>query len=158
MTDAAYNKGDAVLIGAHAIIYSTKPDADRVFLRDVLRLPNVDVGHGWLIFGLPPSELAVHPSGASRAHELYLMCDNVEAFVAEMQTRNVICAPVNNQGWGLLTQLTLPGGGTLGVYEPRHARPKAMAGAIAAKKSPPRQKQKAANRVASKVMNQRTKR
>jgi len=147
-----------VLIGAHAIIYSTKPDADREFLRDVLRLANVDVGHGWLIFGLPPSELAVHPSGTSGAHELYLMCDNVEAFVAEMQTRNVVCAPVDNQGWGLLTRLTLPGGGTLGVYEPRHARPKAMAGGKAAKKSPRRQKQTAANQLLYKMTSKRKKR
>ena len=113
-----------MLIGAHAIIYSTRPDADRAFLRDVLRLPDVDVGHGWLIFGLPPSELAVHPSDKSQAHELYLMCDNVEAFVAEMQARGIVCGPVSNQGWGLLTQVTLPGGGVLGVYQPRHARPK----------------------------------
>ena len=112
-----------MLTGAHSIIYSTNPDADRAFLKDVLALPHVDVGGGWLIFGLPPSEVAVHPSDKSAAHELYLMCDDIEAFVATMNTHAVACGPVQNQGWGLLTQLTLPGGGKLGVYQPRHARP-----------------------------------
>src|SRR5262245_19096814 len=102
-----------MLIGAHAIIYSTKPDADRDFLRDVLELSHVDVGHGWLIFGLPPSEVAVHPSESS-AHEIYLMCDDLDAFIAEMAGRNVACGPAQNQPWGRLTQMTLPGGGTLG--------------------------------------------
>jgi len=115
-----------MLIGAHAIIYSTKPDADRDFLRDVLKLSHVDVGHGWLIFGLPPSEIAVHPSETSSAHEIYLMCDDLDAFVAEMGGRNITCGPVENQRWGALTHLTLPSGGTLGVYQPRHARPEPM--------------------------------
>ena len=143
-----------MLIGAHAIVYSTNPDADRAFLRDVLRLPSVDVGHGWLIFGLPPSELAVHPSDKSQAHELYLMCDDVEAFVAEMQARSIACGPVMSQGWGLLTQLTLPGGGTLGVYQPRHARPKAMAVGKSPKK-PARRTKMAASQVMNKVISKR---
>jgi hypothetical protein len=112
--------------GAHFIIYSTSHDADRNFLREVIGLPHVDVGHGWLIFGLPRSEVAVHPSDKNGAHALYFMCDDIEAFVMEMRTRHVKCGPVVSQGWGLLTQLTLPGGGTLGVYEPRHARPEPM--------------------------------
>jgi len=111
--------------GAHAIIYSTNPDADRAFLRDVLKLTHVDVGGGWLIFGLPPSEVAVHPSKENDVHELYLMCDDINAFVAEMKKHHIACAAVENQGWGLLSHLTLPGGGKLGVYEPRHARPAA---------------------------------
>ena len=115
-----------MLTGAHAIIYSTDAEADRAFLRDVLKLPNVDVGGGWLIFGLPPSELAVHPSDENDKQELYLMCDHVDAFVAEMKTHAVTCGPVRDQGWGRVTQLTLPGGGKIGVYEPRHARPKEM--------------------------------
>src|SRR5712692_10039339 len=115
-----------MIIGAHSIIYSTNTDADRAFLRDVLALPNVDVGAGWLIFGLPPAEVAVHPSNKNDVHEFYLMCGDIEAFVAEMKTRNIDCGSVQNQGWGLLTQMTLPGGGKLGVYQPRHARPKAM--------------------------------
>ena len=112
-----------MLIGAHSIIYSANSEADRVFLRDVLGLPNVDVGDGWLIFGLPPSEVAVHPSNENNLHELYLMCEDIEAFVMEMSTHDILCGPVQDQGWGLLTELTLPGGGRLGVYQPRHARP-----------------------------------
>jgi len=130
--------GIAMIIGAHSIIYSTRPDADRAFLRDVLKLPNVDVGDGWLIFGLPPAEVAVHPSNENDVHEFYLMCDDVEALIAEMKKRNIACGPVQNQGWGLLTLLRLPGGGKLGVYQPRHARPKAMSTRRAAKKPPKR--------------------
>ena len=112
-----------MIIGAHSIIYSKEPDADRAFLRDVLKLPNVDVGGGWLIFGLPPAEVAVHPGDKNNVHEFYLMVDDVETLIAEMKKRNIACGPVHNQGWGLLTQITLPGGGKLGVYQPRHTRP-----------------------------------
>ena len=115
-----------MIIGAHSIIYSTSPDADRAFLRDVLKLTNVDVGDGWLIFGLPPAEVAVHPSEKNDVHEFYLMCDDVEGFVAEMKEHGITSSPVQDAGWGLITQLTLPGGGKLGVYQPRHARPEAM--------------------------------
>jgi hypothetical protein len=110
--------------GAHSIIYSTAPEADRTFLRDVLELPSVDVGGGWLIFGLPPAEVAIHPSDSNDVRELYLMCDDVEALVAAMGRRGIACAPVEDQPWGRLTWVTLPGGGRLGVYQPRHARPK----------------------------------
>jgi hypothetical protein len=115
-----------MITGAHSIIYSKNPDADRAFLRDVLQLPSVDVGGGWLIFGLPPAEVAVHPGEKNDVHELFLMCDDVNAFMDEMKKRKITCGPVHNQGWGLLTQVTLPGGGKLGVYQPRHARPKPM--------------------------------
>jgi hypothetical protein len=109
--------------GAHSIVYSTNPEADRTFLREVLRLPHVDAGGGWLIFGLPPAEVAVHPADEDAHHELYLMCDDVDAFVREMAAHDVSCAPVTEQRWGLLTEIALPGGGKLGVYQPRHARP-----------------------------------
>jgi hypothetical protein len=115
-----------MIIGAHSIIYSKAPQADRVFLQTVLELPSVDVGEGWLIFGLPPAEVAVHPSDENDVHELYLMCDDVEAFVEAMGQRNIRCSPVLNQGWGLITHVMLPGGGKIGVYQPRHARPKPM--------------------------------
>jgi hypothetical protein len=115
-----------MLIGAHSIIYSKKPEADRALLRDVLKLPGVDAGEGWLIFGLPPSEVAVHPSEKNDVHEFYLMCDDVQAFVAAMAKAGVACGEVMNRGWGLLTEIILPGGGKLGVYQPRHARPKPM--------------------------------
>jgi hypothetical protein len=114
-----------MISGAHSIIYSTNPEADRAFFRDVLELPNVDVGDGWLIFGLPPAEVAVHPSEENDVHELYLMCDDVDALVSELKRRGISCGPVQDQGWGLLAQILLPGGGKLGVYQPRHARPKA---------------------------------
>jgi hypothetical protein len=124
-----------MIIGAHSIIYSKNPDADRAFLRDVLGLPNVDVGEGWLIFGLPPSEVAVHPSDENDVHEFYLMCDDVEALVTDMKRRKIVCGPIHNQGWGLLTQVQLPGGGKLGIYQPRHARPKSMSVRKTAKKT-----------------------
>ena len=114
-----------MIVGAHAIITSTNADADRAFLRDVLGFPHADAGGGWLIFGLPPSELAIHPGEHNDRHELYLMCDDVEAFVTDMGRRQVACSPIQDLGWGRLTSLTLPGGGKLGVYQPRHARPPA---------------------------------
>ncbi len=112
-----------MLIGAHAIIYSTDAEADRAFLRDVLGLSSIDSGDGWLIFALPPAEVAVHPAERNDVHELYLMCDDMEAFVARLHSQNVACDPVEDLSWGRLTHLALPGGGKLGVYEPRHARP-----------------------------------
>jgi hypothetical protein len=115
-----------MITGAHAIIYSTNPDADRAFLRDVLELTHVDVGHGWLIFGLPPSEVAVHPADSNGRHELYLLCDDVEKFAAAMTAHGIACGAIQSQGWGMVTQVTLPGGGALGVYQPRHPRPEPM--------------------------------
>jgi hypothetical protein len=115
-----------MISGAHAIIYSKNPDADRKFFSEVLKLTKVDVGGGWLIFGLPPSEVAVHPTEEKSYHELYLMCDDVNVFVDEMKKQGIKCGEVNDYGWGLLTELELPGGGKLGVYEPRHARPEPM--------------------------------
>jgi hypothetical protein len=124
-----------MIIGAHSIIYSTSPDEDRAFFRDVLKLTNVDVGGGWMIFGLPPAEVAVHPGDRNDVHEFYLMCDDVESFVAALQKASIPCGPVQDQGWGLLTRLTLPGGGKLGIYQPRHARPKAMSAVKPARKT-----------------------
>ena len=115
-----------MIIGAHSIIYSRKPEADRAFLLDVLGLPSVDVGGGWMIFGLPPAEVAVHPSEENDVHEFYLMCADIEAFVKAMAAQDVSCGPVQDLRWGLLTQVMLPGGGKLGVYQPRHGRPKTM--------------------------------
>ena len=112
-----------MIIGAHSIIYSKNPEADRDFLRDVLALTNVDLGGGWLIFGLPPAEIAVHPSKKNDVHEFYFMCDDVDAFVADMNGRGVACSPISDQRWGLLTEVALPGGGKLGVYQPKHASP-----------------------------------
>ena len=124
-----------MLIGAHAILYSTNANADRAFLRDVLRLPHVDAGGGWLIFGLPPAEVAVHPSETGGKHELYLMCADVEGFVRAMKEVGVECSAVRDQGWGLLTDLKLPGGGRMGVYQPKHTRPAAAPAARAPKRA-----------------------
>jgi hypothetical protein len=114
-----------MLIGSHVIIHSRNADADRALLRDVLKLDHIDVGGGWLIFRLPPSEVAVHPTEGPGGHELYLMCQDVEAFIQAMREHALACTPICDEGWGLLTHLALPGGGKLGVYQPRHARPKA---------------------------------
>ena len=139
-----------MITGAHSILYSKSPSADRKFLRDVLGFPSVDAGDGWLIFGLPPSEVAVHPSEKNDVHEFYLMCDDVEGLIATLGKRNVNCSPVRNMGWGALTQVSLPGGGKLGIYQPRHARPKAMSvrktGAARRKKAPARKKKPAKRR------------
>jgi catechol 2,3-dioxygenase-like lactoylglutathione lyase family enzyme len=215
--------------GAHVIIYSTDAEADREFFRDVLGLSHVDVGDGWLIFGLPPSEVAVHPTGGgmhegdeSRGehngnghggaaeemeageqesedegfaedegfsaggaelgeeaeaeeemeagedeeeeeeseeeggaeggrHELYLMCDDIESFVSEVGARSLECSPVQDQGWGLLTQITLPGGGRLGVYQPRHARPPTVEMPGEAGKAAKRPAKKAVKKAAKKA-------
>jgi len=113
-----------MITGAHTIIYTADADADRAFFRDVLGFPAVDAGQGWLIFALPPAELAAHPSQEPGRHELYLMCDDIEATVADLEGKGVeFTGPVSDQGFGLLTSLELPGGGELGLYEPRHPLP-----------------------------------
>ena len=112
-----------MITGAHSIIYSSDAEADKEFFKNVLKFANVDIGHGWLIFGLPPSEIAVHPAAESGLHEFYLLCDDIRAFIEEMSQHKIACSPVETQRWGLITRITLPGGGKLGVYEPKHARP-----------------------------------
>lgn len=110
-----------MITGAHAIVYSTDADADRAFLRDLLGTRTVDAGQGWLIMALPPAEVAVHPTDGPPVHELYLMCDDVEATVAEPATRGVTFeGGIVDEGWGLRTAIRLPGGGELGLYQPRH--------------------------------------
>jgi hypothetical protein len=112
-----------MIIGAHTIIFSKNPEADRAFLRDILQLPNVDAGEGWLIFRSPPAEIGIHPHKRNNVHQLYLMCDDIVAFIEEMGQHKIACEKVVEAGWGLLTNITLPGGGKMGVYQPRHARP-----------------------------------
>ncbi len=107
--------------GAHVIVYSADADADRVFLHDLLGTRTVDAGRGWLIMALPPAEVAVHPTDGPPAQELYLMCDDVETTVAELAARGISCeGGIVDEGWCLRTAIRLPGGGTLGLYEPRH--------------------------------------
>jgi catechol 2,3-dioxygenase-like lactoylglutathione lyase family enzyme len=109
--------------GVHAIVFGEDAEAARAFFRDVLDLKGVDAGGGWLIFALPPAELAVHP-GDRPSHELYLMCDDLEATMADLTAKGVeFVEPVTDAGWGLLTRLKVPGAGEMGLYEPRHPRP-----------------------------------
>jgi uncharacterized glyoxalase superfamily protein PhnB len=110
-----------MITGTHVILYSSDAEADRAFLGELLRLPAVDAGGGWLIMQLPPGEVAVHPSEASGAVELYLVCDDVERTVQELTADGVTFdGPVTDQGWGRLTSIRLPGGGRVGIYEARH--------------------------------------
>ena len=89
----------------------------------MLKYKSVDAGHGWLIFALPPAEVAVHPSEENDAHELFLMCDDIQALIKEMKNNKVECSPVDEQRWGSITRVTLPGGGKLGIYQPKHPSP-----------------------------------
>ena len=110
-----------MITAAHIILYSKDAEADRAFIRDVLGFPGVDAGGGWLIFKLPPAEVAVHPTDDAPRHELYLMCDDINTLLAGLTARGVeIAAPVADQGWGLLASIRLPSGAELPLYEPRH--------------------------------------
>jgi len=112
-----------MITGAHSIIYSSDAQADMDFFKNVLKFPNVDAGRGWLIFGLPPSEIAIHPSAEGGMHEFYLLCDDINAFVQEMAEQGITCGAIETQRWGNITKLTLPSGAKIGVYEPKHMRP-----------------------------------
>jgi len=112
-----------MISGAHVIVYTKDAEGDRAFFRDVLGFRSVDAGHGWLIFALPPSEAAFHPAEANGSHELYLMCDDLEAEMRRLRGKGIECSPVHQERWGAITHLALPGGGKLGLYQPKHARP-----------------------------------
>ncbi|WP_142144175.1 VOC family protein [Streptomyces sp. SLBN-31] len=115
--------------GAHMVIHSRDAEADRRFLRDVLGWAYVDAGHGWLIFEAPPTEVACHPTEGEPAHELMLMCDDLDATVAELTRAGVeFPRPVQDVSWGRVTAFRMPGGGEIAVYEPRHPRPRGAAG------------------------------
>lgn len=113
-----------MITGVHAVMFTSEADGLRAFIRDVLGLDSADAGGGWLIFALPPAELAAHPSDGDPSTALYLMCDDIEATVAELEAKGVEFArPVSDEGWGLVTAMRVPGGGELGLYEPRHPTP-----------------------------------
>jgi catechol 2,3-dioxygenase-like lactoylglutathione lyase family enzyme len=113
-----------VINGVHAIVFSPEAEEVRAFVADVLGLASVDAGGGWPIFALPPAELAVHPAEGGTRHQLFLMCDDIRATLAELQAKGVAVAQeVSDQGWGLLAAIRLPDGSELGVYEPRHPTP-----------------------------------
>ena len=109
-----------MISGAHVVLYSKSAEADRAFCRDVLDFKSVDAGHGWLIFALPPAEAAVHPSDESGAHELYFMCDDLKAEMASLAKKGVECSGIQEQRWGSITKMKLPGGGEIGLYQPKH--------------------------------------
>jgi catechol 2,3-dioxygenase-like lactoylglutathione lyase family enzyme len=109
-----------MISGAHVIVYSKNAEADRAFLRDVLGFKYVDAGYGWLIFALPPAESAFHPSEENGGHELYLMCDDLQAEMAVLAKKKVQCSDVEEARWGSITKLPLPGGGWIGLYQPKH--------------------------------------
>jgi catechol 2,3-dioxygenase-like lactoylglutathione lyase family enzyme len=108
-----------MITGAHLIVYSKDPEADRAFFRDVLNFSSVDAGHGWLIFALPPAEAAFHP-GENDQHEMYFMCDDLKATMESLQAKNVKCGDVKEERWGSLATIALPGGGKIGLYQPKH--------------------------------------
>lgn len=109
-----------MIFGAHTILYSKNAEADRLFLKDVLGFASVDAGNGWLIFALPASEAAIHPAEENGPHELYLMCDDLPAEIASLATKGVQCAQPQQARWGSITKIPLPGGGHIGLYQPRH--------------------------------------
>lgn len=111
-----------MISGAHVMIYTKDDAADRAFLRDVLHIPNIDSGGGWLIFKLPPAELGVHEA-EHNFHEVYFMVDDIAVFIAEMSAKGVATDPVEEQSWGRSTGIDMPGGWKLGLYQPAHARP-----------------------------------
>lgn len=121
-----------MIFGAHVLLYSNDPEADRAFFRDILGFPHVDVGHGWLIFRLPPAETAVHPVGDDDTEQvhaghrllgavLYLMCDDLTAEIASLKSKGVSCTEIDEANWGSKTTIKLPSGGEIGLYQPRHA-------------------------------------
>jgi catechol 2,3-dioxygenase-like lactoylglutathione lyase family enzyme len=109
-----------MMFGSHVVVYTSDADADRAFFRDVLGFPSVDAGHGWLIFALPPAEIAMHPAEASGAFEFYLTCDDLEAEMRDLRAKGVVCSEVEEARWGSITKITLPGGGEIGLYQPKH--------------------------------------
>jgi catechol 2,3-dioxygenase-like lactoylglutathione lyase family enzyme len=109
-----------MITGAHIIVYSKDAEADRAFFRDVLKFPAVDAGHGWLIFALPPAEAAFHFAEKNERHELYLMCDDLPATMESLKKQKVKCGAVKKERWGSITEIELPGGGNLGLYQPTH--------------------------------------
>ncbi|MEO8027271.1 MAG: VOC family protein [Bryobacteraceae bacterium] len=109
-----------MITGAHVIVYSKDPEADRTFFSEVLGFPSVDAGRGWLIFEMPPAEAAFHPSEENGRHELYFLCDDVRAEIQSLTAKGVVCSEVREERWGSITMVDLPGGGQVGLYQPKH--------------------------------------
>lgn len=128
--------------GMHALIYARDAEKARAFFRDVLEFEHVDAGHGWLIFALPPSEVGIHPimDGDKEFHELYFMCDDIKKTVAKLEKKGVQCAPIQDAGFGIMTSFEVPGGGPIGVYQPRHPIAAGIKPAKTKSKSPKRKR------------------
>ena len=109
-----------MILGAHVIVYSKNAEADRAFFQDVLKFSSVDAGHGWLIFGLPPAEAAIHPAEENGAQEVYFMCDDLQGEIANLAGKGIQCSAVKQARWGSITKMRLPGGGEIGLYQPKH--------------------------------------
>jgi catechol 2,3-dioxygenase-like lactoylglutathione lyase family enzyme len=109
-----------MIAAAHVIVYSKNAEADRAFFRDVLGFASVDAGHGWLIFALPPAELAFHPAEDNNRHELYFLCEDLESEITALAGKGVACSAVQQARWGSITKILLPGGGEVGLYQPKH--------------------------------------
>jgi catechol 2,3-dioxygenase-like lactoylglutathione lyase family enzyme len=109
-----------MIFGAHIVLYTTDAEADRAFFRDVLGLKTVDAGHGWLIFALPPAEAAFHPSSENGVHELFFMCDDLQAEMASLAQKKVECSEIQEARWGSIVKMRLPGGSDIGLYQPKH--------------------------------------
>lgn len=109
-----------MIFGAHVIIYSKDAEVDRIFFRDILGFKSVDAGNGWLIFALPPTEVAVHPAESEEGHEFYLMCDDLDVQIEVLKANGVACSEVQKARWGTITKISLPGGGQVGLYQPKH--------------------------------------
>jgi catechol 2,3-dioxygenase-like lactoylglutathione lyase family enzyme len=123
ITPRSGTRRSPLINGAHVVVYSQDPEADRAFFRDVLKFSCVDAGHGWLIFAMPPLEAAFHDSEKNDQHELFLMCDDLAVTLEELKSKHVKVSDISEQGWGKLATLALPGGGKLGIYEPKHQSP-----------------------------------
>jgi catechol 2,3-dioxygenase-like lactoylglutathione lyase family enzyme len=119
-SDPAISQEGQMISGAHVIVYSKDAEVDRAFFADVLGFKSVDAGHGWLIFALPPTEAAFHPSEENGPHELYLMCEDLKAEMSSLAKKGVPCSAVHQERWGAITKMQLPGGGQIGLYQPRH--------------------------------------
>ena len=119
-----------MITGAHFLFYSKDPEPDRAFFRDILGFRAVDVGHGWLIFARPRTEVAIHPGSGDFVepqgdHPMFgavldLMCDDLASFIKSMDAKNVECSPVTKERWGIKTTMRVPSGGEIGVYQPTH--------------------------------------
>lgn len=145
-----------MIIGAHIMLHSTNDRADMAFLTDVLKLESINAGGGYMIYGLPPGEMSIHGSDQNDVHKLYLMCDDIAAFTGEMTRHHIAFSTPVRQGWGTVTEITLPGGGRLGVYQPRHERPELAAAKPTKRKKADRRVKKSTRTAARKPAKKKT--